>query len=121
MRFIRWVNGWLLNRRACAMVGEDKGRTRTFREGLPQGAVISPILFVIFINDLLDRFKSDTTVSAFADDLAAARRGRNKELLEKEIQEETDKVVEWSRKWRLQLSPAKCETCLFTTNSAEAS
>ena len=90
------------------------------REGLPQGSVLSPILFVVFINDLLQEFSPDSLVSAFADDLAVACTGRDKLELQRSLQVETDKVVDWSRRWKLDLNVAKCESCLFTMDTREA-
>ena len=69
-------------------------RTKTFKEGLPQGAVLSPILFVLFINDMLGFFEEDSFVSAFADDLAIACSSRKKEEAEVTMQNEVSKVEE---------------------------
>ncbi len=51
------------------------GSCRTFEEGLLQESVLSPLLFIIFINDLVNQFYKSTMVSAYVDDLALAGRG----------------------------------------------
>ena len=58
-------------------------------------------------------------VSAFADDLAIALSHPDKDEAQRRIQNETDKVARWSRKWQLSLNK-KCEACLFTTATGEA-
>ena len=117
--YIAWTRSWLSNRTARVRVGDELGRTRVLREGVPQGAVLSPLLFIIFIDDLLDRFKGDTLVSAYADDLALAVSGSKKEVIETDMQEEVDKVAEWSKEYGLTLNIGKCEACLFTPSTAE--
>jgi hypothetical protein len=117
--FIRWIKEWLVNRIARAKVGEERSRSRVFREGLPQGAVLSPILFVIFIDDLLCQFDESTLVSAFADDLALATFSVKKEQAAAAMQREIVTVQEWSAAWGLKLNVGKCEACLFTTSTAE--
>ena len=67
------------------------------KEGVPQEAVLSPLLFIIFLDDLLQQFEEGTLVSAYADDLALVVGGSRKEDLEERMQREVDKVVEWSR------------------------
>ena len=123
---VTWTRAWLQNIvRISGTVGvriaETVGRPRTYKEGLPQCAVLSPLLFIIFINDLLGSFGVGTLTSAFADDLLIACSSHIKEMADDLEQEETDRVVEWSRRWRLQLNVAKCEMCLFTTDSHERS
>ena len=75
LRFVQWTTAWLTNRIARVQLNGVTGRCRTFKEGLPQGSVLSPLLFVLYINDLLGNFSESTMVSAYADDLALACRG----------------------------------------------
>ena len=120
-RFISWVKAWLTNRLAGVRFGTTTSKARVFKEGLPQGSVLSPLLFLIFTNDLLTSFEPTTLVSAFADDLAVACTGVNKNELAEMSQWEINKVEAWSRRWRLTLNPTKCETALFTYDASERS
>ena len=86
----------------------------------PQGSVLSPLLFVLYINDLLGNFSESTMVSAYADDLALACRGRKKEDVALRMQAEVDKVASWSQQARLTLNAAKCEVAFFSLDNAEA-
>ena len=61
-----------------------------------------------------------TMVSAYADDLALACRGRKKEDVALRMQAEVDKVVSWSQQARLTLNAAKCEVAFFSLDNAEA-
>ena len=108
LRFVQWMTAWLTNRIARVQLNGVTGRCRTFREGLPQGSILSPLLFVLYINDLLGSFSESTMVSAYADDLALACRGRKKEDVALRMQAEVDKVVSWSQQARLTLNAAKC-------------
>ena len=109
LRFVQWTTARLTNRIARVQPNGVTWRCRTFKEGLPQGSVLSPLLFVLYINDLLGNFSESTTVSAYADDLALACRGRKKEDVDLRMQAEVDKVVSWSQHARLTLNVAKCE------------
>ena len=121
LRFLQWTTAWLTNRIARVQLYNGvTGRCRTFKEGLPQGSVLSPLLFVLYINDLLGNFSESIMVSAYADDLALAFRGRKKEDVALRLQAEVDKVVSWSQQARPTLDAAKCEVAFFSLDNAEA-
>ena len=85
LRFVQWTTAWLTNRIARVQLIGATVRCRTFKEGLPQGSVLSPLLY-----DLLGNFSKSTMVSAYADDLALAFRGRKKEDVALRMQAEVD-------------------------------
>lgn len=97
------------------------------KEGLQQGTVNSPLLFNIYISDLMyifninkDKMKS---ALAFADDLIIYASGRNCSLIQKNLQNLFEKIYDYYNTWKLKINLDKCETILFrptlrkTTNS----
>jgi hypothetical protein len=79
---------------------------RNVTSGIPQGSVIGPLLFVIFINDLPDIVES--TVYLFADDMKIFNIIQGEEDM-KTLQRDLDKLTEWSQTWMLRFHPEKCK------------
>ncbi|KAH7698463.1 AP-like endonuclease/reverse transcriptase [Aphelenchoides avenae] len=67
---VRWVHGFLSDRRARVRIDDTNSRSFPLKAGTPQGSVLSPILFLIFVNDILDDMPADVEASLYADDLA---------------------------------------------------
>ena len=120
LRFVQWTTAWFTNRIARVQLNGVTGRCRTFKEGLQQGSVLSPLHFVLYINDLLGNFSESTMVSAYADDLALGCRGRKKEDVALRMQAEVGKVVSCSLQARLKLNASKCEVAFFSLDNAGA-
>jgi hypothetical protein len=119
-RLVRWVQSWLANRRAWVRYDETPGRSVTMRQGLPQGAVLSPTLFLIYINDVVDNIGEKVTPSLFADDIALWSQDVDAEVATRNVQTAVDSIAQWSREWLLTLSVAKCETSLFSLDAAQS-
>ena len=96
------------------------GPSRTLKELLPEGSVLSPLIFTIYKNDLLAEFKEDTLVSAYADDLARAHSARKKHMITSSLEPEVDNLIAWFDKLRLTLSTSKCVTAFFSLDCADA-
>ena len=74
----------------------------------PQGSVLGPILFAIYINDLPDALKNSSTAIMYADDTKVYWRTdtTNGQQL---LQEDLDALYNWSEKWQLRFHPDKCK------------
>ena len=78
--------------------------------GVPQGSVLGPTLFLMFINDLEDGVQS--TVLKFVDDTKLYTEVTKEEGGE-QLQEDLDKCTEWANQWMMEFNVAKCKvtTC----------
>ena len=64
-----WISQFLHNRKARVQVNGTYSRKKVMREGVPQGGVLSPTLFLIFINDIMKDFPRNVKGAIYADDL----------------------------------------------------
>ena len=68
--FVRWTQSFLSDRRAHVTYKNHTSRSFRVRRGVPQGSVLGPLLFSLFINDLPNCLPSSVNCSLYADDLA---------------------------------------------------
>ena len=119
-RIIRWTQSWLSNRLAYVTFGNASSQKLVMKQGVPQGSVISPLLFIIHIDDITDNIPPEVMVSLFADDVALYSSSIDLATAEARIQEALNVVAQWCTKWNLTISVGKCEASFFSTNSHES-
>ena len=66
---LNWVEAFLCNRTQKVVVNSSNSEIIRVPSGVPQGSVLGPLLFVIYINDVIDIFENPVTAKLFADDL----------------------------------------------------
>ena len=116
--FVKYVRHFLSARRTKVEVNKVKSNTFYMNEGLPQGSSISPILFLIFINDILDDV--DASPSLFADDTAVwIATGKNKEDATRQMQKNITAIEKWAQKWKMSLNKGKTEAMVISTDAAD--
>ena len=86
------------------MVNGTKSDWGKVTSGIPQGSILGPVLFIIYINDLPDIIHS--TVLLFADDTKVYRRI---DTIEDQDALQTDRMNKWSQNWLLKFHPDKCK------------
>lgn len=106
-KLLQWIAAFLKNRTQSVKVGGCQSLPCDVISGVPQGSVIGPLLFLLFINDIATLFGDGLTVKLYADDVkiyANINDVADTVLLQKGL----DAVYDWSVKWQLPLSINKC-------------
>ena len=103
---INWIEKWLTHRRQRVIVDGEISNWISVLSGVPQGSVLGPILFLIYINDLEDDISSK--VLKFADDTKVFRKVTN-DTDKQSSQDDLEKLVKWSEKWQMLFNFGKCK------------
>ena len=111
-RMWKWIKSFLNGRKVFINMKGDKGREFKTAFGLPQGCVISALLFILFIVDCFENVKSKKV--KFADDGTIWITGKNWMELIKQLEEDFTKITILANKWRLKISILKTEFCVFS-------
>ena len=101
-----WIKGFLTNRQQRVVVKGVCSEWRRVWSGVPQGSVLGPTLFLVYINDLLSGLNSEGKL--FADDVKLYRKVMCPEDREN-LQDDLCKLAEWSDKWMLEFNKEKCK------------
>ena len=104
---LKWLTSFLTQRRQKVLVNGKYSGWCDVLSGVPQRSVLGPILFIIFINDMPDKITS--MVHLFADDTKITLRLTNQNQTNA-LQNDIDRLYEWSNRWNLRFNVAKCKT-----------
>ena len=110
---IRWIRNFLTDRTIQVRVGDALSGTKKIENGIPQGSVISPILFLLMINDI-PRSNDGTSTDIFADDTALWKSGNDLERIISQMQINLNNVRDWCATWGFMLSKEKTIAVIFT-------
>ena len=105
-KLLNVIGNWLSNRKQRVCI---KGRWSSWMSvwsGVPQGSVLGPLLFLIFINDLDEDINSN--ILKFADDTKIFKEIRSS-IDCNQLQADLDKLVLWTRKWQMEFNVDKCK------------
>ena len=105
---VNLVRNWLSGRKQRVVAEGEESSWRPVISGVPQGSVLGPILFLIYINDLENEIGSN--ILKFADDTKMFRRVESQEDRHK-LQVDSNKLVKWAEKWQMLFNNDKCK-CL---------
>ena len=88
-----WIEKWLADRKQHVVVDGEISNWKSVLSGVPQGSVLGPLFFLIYVNDLDDNITSN--VLKFADDTKVFRKV-NTDGDKQHLQNDLDRLVKWS-------------------------
>ena len=101
-----WIADWLSDRQQRVVLLGNKSNWIEVKSGVPQGSVLGPLLFFIYINDIDESI--NTNILKFADDTKLYGIVANKDDVEK-LQRDLIKICEWSSEWLMLFNVDKCK------------
>ena len=73
LNILRWIKSYLTNRKQFVVVDGSSSTPLQVLSGVPQGSVLGPLLFIIYINDVVSQISGGSKINLFADDIALYR------------------------------------------------
>ena len=118
VELLGWLRDWLTGRKQKVLCEGHLSTECSVKSGVPQGTVLGPPLFNIFIDDIDEAASLINLLLKFADDtkgMQAIKTDQDKDLL----QETLDKLYEWSQTWGMEFNVDKCKIMHVGRNNPE--
>ena len=110
----RWLSNFLVGWLIQVNVNNSLSNQINPKAGVPQGSVLSPLLFLNYVNDLPTPHHKENSLSQFADDTAQWAFSLNIHIAAKRLQQDLLKLAMSCAKWRIKLNPTKTRVIVFS-------
>ena len=108
-----WLRSFLSSRTQAVVMDGERSFPCEVLSGVPQGTVLGPILFLIYINDIVNGLKSN--INLFADDCALYRKIESEED-NRVLQDDLNLLHSWGIRWSMDFNVSKCFSMTVTLN-----
>ena len=108
---LSWITSYLTNRKQHVVVGGESSLDTPVLSGVPQGSVLGPLLFLVYIDDVL--LSDGSTLNLYADDMLLYKPVKSIEDIH-HLQMDIDCISEWVSCNKLTLNPTKCKTMVIS-------
>ena len=113
---LQWIRSYLTNREQCVQVGNKRSTFLQITCGVPQGSVLGPLLFLIYINDIVKSSKI-LKFQLFADDTCLFYSHRDTKTIESTVNSELTLIYDWLLANKLSLNVKKSNVLTFRNKS----
>ena len=115
--FLIWLNSYLSNRTQKVVIKDALSNIGQLKAGVPQGWVIEPLLFLVFINDIADDMTG--LCRLFADDTSIGHIANDKDSLQDMVNLNLAYLNDWSKRWLVKFNQNKTEIMVFSTRDTK--
>ena len=114
-KLLNWIENYLSERKQRVVINNTNSDWREIKAGVPQGSILGPLFFLIFINDIITDIQSN--IKLFADDTSLYLIVDNPVSTASILNDDLDKIHDWSRKWLVTFNAKKTETMIISRKS----
>ncbi|GFW16692.1 probable RNA-directed DNA polymerase from transposon BS [Trichonephila clavipes] len=111
-----WINDFLRGRKFSVRFNGALSESRRMWAGVPQGSVLRPLLFLIFMNTIHHHIHPDTNIACYADDIAIWHSHNDITESEKALNTTLKGIAEWAENLKLTINADKTNYCIFSTD-----
>ena len=104
---LAWIESFLIGRTQSVLVDGVRSKEEAVMSGVPQGTVLGPLLFILYINDLPAQVHSATRCRLFADDCLLYRVIHSAQD-QIQLQDDLKNLQQWAADWGMVFNPSKC-------------
>jgi hypothetical protein len=112
LHLVKIIHSYLSERSFAVHIGNTVSSPCSIPAGVPQGSILGPILFVLYVNDI--PIQTRTNLACFADDTASYTSSNDIDLIVSRLQLSIERLHEYFTNWKLKLNNDKTEAILFT-------
>jgi len=109
---LQWIKSYLQGREQRVVIEGHCSEWKEISAGVPQGSVLGPLLFIIYINDIVSGLKSRPYL--YADDTTLFETVSNRADSADRLNLDLNMIVDWSNKWKVTMNPTKSKSITFS-------
>ena len=114
-----WIHHYLFARTARVKLDGHLSKKVCLKEGVPQGGVLSPTLFLVYINDVLATIPRQVSNTLHADDLAIWTASEHTGTATYRIQQAVNNIDQWTQDWGFEVNNTKTQATLFSLSTSK--
>jgi hypothetical protein len=120
LNFIQLIDSFLSNRTCSVKIQNIKSRPIALQAGVPQGSILSPLLYIVYCRDFPVTDAPRTKTRLFADDTAVWTSQRNPAIAARILQGHLNNITTWTNTWRIKPNPLKSQSILMSYSGARS-
>ena len=114
-KLLKWFISYLSGRRQRVVLEGVCSDWRNVEAGIPQGSILGPLLFLFYINDIVEHIESD--INLFADDTSLLELVSDPVVSVQRVQGDLITLENWAKKWRVTFNASKTDLLIISLKS----